>query len=171
MSKDKLRPEKSLWICFRTGVQLPSSPPKHAVSEPAGFGYCVLYNRILQLNSPKSLPCSINSEAIAIAAQLNATCIGESWTPGGTPWYANAIKRLTDKRVDRERDLPGRHLQGNPERTVCREPLPSDSQWFLNRPNIKCSALHAVKSGAEGHFSQLSVFGARLAIQMRLLQF
>jgi len=29
----------------------------------------------------------------------NATCIGESWTPSGTPWYANAIKRLTEKRV------------------------------------------------------------------------
>ena len=32
MQKDKLRPEKSRWMCFRTGVQLPSAPPEEEAS-------------------------------------------------------------------------------------------------------------------------------------------
>ena len=34
MQKDKLRPEKSRWMCFRTGVQLPSAPPKFQLIPP-----------------------------------------------------------------------------------------------------------------------------------------
>lgn len=43
MLKDKLRPEKSLWMRFRTGVQLPSSPPcKDAYFDTMGIEICVL---------------------------------------------------------------------------------------------------------------------------------
>ena len=34
MPKDELRPEKSRWMCFRTGVQLPSAPPKYQLIPP-----------------------------------------------------------------------------------------------------------------------------------------
>lgn len=39
------------------------------------------------------------AEAITIAAQLNAIYSGESWTPGGSPWYTNAVNRLIEKGV------------------------------------------------------------------------
>lgn len=46
------------------------------------------------------------AEAITIAAQLNATYGGESWTPGGSPWYANAVDRLIEKGVIEDGTFP-----------------------------------------------------------------
>lgn len=39
------------------------------------------------------------AEAITIAAQLNAAYNGERFTPGGSPWYMNAVNRLVEKGV------------------------------------------------------------------------
>ena len=39
------------------------------------------------------------AEAITIAAQLNATYNGETWTPSGSPWYGNAVNRLVEKGI------------------------------------------------------------------------
>ena len=45
MFKNGLRPEKAARMCFRTGVRLPSPPPKHAKPEPDfRFGFYAFYS-------------------------------------------------------------------------------------------------------------------------------
>lgn len=47
---DRLRSEKFLWKCFRTGVRLPSAPPKqynpNLVPIGHGFGFIVFIEEV-----------------------------------------------------------------------------------------------------------------------------